>query len=641
MKSDGAGGVRNSFAIFLLGLTVTSSLAAPPIGQVDVDGPAKMAPASTWASYNGGYDGQRFSDLTEISTENAANLQEVCRVKAGELGAFVTGPVLVNGLLYITTGRATIALNPANCEIVWKSPYRPRREEGYAANRGVAYLDGKVFRGLPDGTIAAYDADTGQEIWRTDAIDPSTGGFPGSAPLAWNGMVFIGIAGGDMGLRGKMFAFDAATGKKLWQFNLVPQAGDAGVETWKGRSYETGGGGTWSSYALDPETGELFIPVANPAPDLDKGPRVGGKQHTNLYTNSVVVLDAVTGKLKWYYQTRPADDHDYGVTPPPMLFTGAGGRKLVALGSKDGHVYVIDRETHRLVFKQPVVKLHNFLKSATPEGTTICPGALGGIEWNGVAHDRLNHALVVGAVDWCHKIFLAPQAYVPGKVYYSGRMEGDGSAPNGTITSLDSKNGKIRWQFKPGAPVVAGITPTAGGVTFAGDLAGNFYTLRSSNGEILRKIATGGALAGGIVTYSVSGKQYVTLTSGNISRSTFGASGTPTLIIYSLSASPAAANSTPSTPAPAPASAPSTPAVAGGDAASGGARYTEVCSGCHGSAGEGASGPRLRGIADRASYAQTVEWIRNPKSAAMPKFYPDMLSAADVDNVAAYIRTLK
>ncbi|WP_070151244.1 PQQ-binding-like beta-propeller repeat protein [Sphingobium phenoxybenzoativorans] len=624
---SGAGAV---FALSVIG----SSLAAQEIGHHPMEGPPPLPEVTSWPLYNGSLGGQRFSDLTAINADNAANIQEVCRVQVGELGSFYPGPVLANGMMYITIGRVTMAINPTTCAIIWKSTYRPMAKEGIPVNRGVAYADEKLFRGLPDGSIIAYDALTGQQIWRKQAIDWAKGELFTSAPIVWNGMLFIGIANSEGGIRGRMFAFDANTGEKLWQFNLVPQEGEPGTETWKGRSYEQGGGGTWTSYALDPDTGELFVPVANPAPVLDTAPRVGNKKHTNLYTNSIVVLDAKTGKLKWFYQTRPSDNHDYGVTSPPMLFEGKDGRKLVALGNKDGHVYVIDRTSHKMVFKRPVVRLHNLFKTATPEGITICPGVLGGIEWNGVAFDRLNRSLIAGAVDWCHKITLAPQPYVMGQVYYGGRMMADGDKPDGTITAIDPDDGHIRWQFKPGFPVVSAITPTAGGVTFAGDLGGNFYTLRSSNGEVLRKIATGGALAGGIVTYEVNKKQYVALTSGNVSRSTFGASGIPTMVIYAVGAAPA----------PAAATSAATPKAAAvlekPDAEKGKALYETMCAACHGAAGEGQAGPKLAGISGRATSDQVAEWIRNPKSEAMPRMVPDVVSESDVGHLTAFLMSM-
>lgn len=603
----------------------SNSMAAEMAPQPDKAVP--LPPASAWTTYNGPYEGQRFSPLKQIDVSNVAGLNEICRVRVGELGPFHTGPIIADNTMYLTTSHATLAVNPANCEILWKSIYTPEQPEPWTSNRGVAYWQGKVFRGTPDARLVAYDAATGKELWKTVVGDGAAGELLDSAPLAWNGLVFSGVAGSDFGIKGRMLAFEAATGKPVWQFNLVPQAGEAGTETWAGNSYERGGGGTWTSYALDPEAAEIFVPVANPAPSFDRTARKGD----NLYTGSLVVLDALTGKLKWHYQIRPGDDHDYGATAPPLLYSLPDRRKVVALGSKDGFVYVIDRRTRKLVFKRPVVTIKNHTTAPTADGIEICPGVLGGVEWNSPALDSNNQALVVGANDWCSKLRWKPQEYERGKLYTGGTAEMLGK-PSGTITSLDASTGKQRWQMKTPNGVVAAITPTAGGLVFAGDLAGTLYALRSTDGEILRQIPTGGAMAGGIITYTVSDQQYVALTSGNVSRSTFGAVGVPTLIIYSLGASAA----------PASAAATVVPAAAThlGDVASGARSYGSVCASCHGAKGEGAVGPALAGIRARLSHDQLVALIKTPASNKMPTLFPGAVSAQDVEDIAAYIGTL-
>lgn len=341
----------------------------------------------------------------------------------------------------------------------------------------------------------------------------------------------------------------------------------------------------------------------------------------------MVVLDALTGRLKWYYQVTTDDDHDLDLGAAPMLYTMPDGRKMVVAAAKDGYVYVIDRRTHKLVFRTAVVPIKNAGVAPTPQGIDACPGALGGIGGNGAALDISNQALVVGAIDWCSTFKYEPREYKRGEAYFQGSFSMIGR-PDGTITSLDSATGRIRWQFRPGAGVVAAITPTAGGLIFAGDLGGRFYALRSADGKVLRQIETGGALAGGIISYTVANNQYVAVASGNVSRATFGESGVPTIIIYGLGASSV-------TPLP------SAPSFGSASASSGKLRYGQICAGCHGVAGEGSAGPKLRGIAARMSTEQTIEWIRNPRSERMPKLYPSQLSAQDTTDIAAYIQGLE
>ncbi len=485
-------------------VTVAASPGAPR-GRADTD----------WATYNKDFLGQRFSALKQINTQNVGSLKEVCRIKLAELTSFHNGPVLIDGIMYVTTARDTVALDPRNCGVIWKSTWEPEDVMNPTTNRGVAYLDGRLFRGTNDGRVIALDVKTGTQLWKTVAADPKMGFYMSSAPIAWNGLVFMGTAGSDAGIRGRMMAYDAATGREVWRFNTIPMPGETGHDSWKsGISAETGGGGTWTSYALDVKTGELMVPVANPAPDFNVAYRPGD----NLFTNSVVVLDAKTGKLKWWYQVTPNDGHDYDLGAAPVLYRDTRGNDVVALASKDGHVYVVDRKTKKLRFKTPVTTV-NYAAMPTPEGVYACPGMLGGVQWNGPAFDQENRSLYVGAVDWCSEIKSGEVKYVPGQAFFAGSRTQMGK-PNGWVTALDSDTGKVKWKYEAGSPVVAGVTSTAGGLVFTGDLAGNFLALESATGKPLYKMATGGAIAGGVITYSIEGKQYVATTSGNVSRST-------------------------------------------------------------------------------------------------------------------------
>ena len=574
-----------------------------------------------WPYYNRTIDGKRFSDVALIDEGNVGQLKEQCRVRVSGPGPFSAGTILTNGMLYVTAAQATIAIEPTNCDVVWKAIYPYDENEIYNANRGVAQWQGKLYRGTGDGRVVAYDAMTGHELWRAKGADPKNGEYIDAAPLAWDGKVFIGIAAGDLGIRGRMMAFDAKTGEKLWTFNLIPGPGEFGHKTWRGDTWKTGGGGTWSTYTLDPETGELFVPVANPAPAFDPDVRKGD----NLFTNAAVVLDARTGKYLWHYQSLPNDSHDYGVSPPGILID-VGGHKRLAQASKDGHLYMVDRKSHKLVWKQAVTTIENFDADPTYEGVRVCPGAKGGVEYNSPGYDPGRGLLVVGSVDWCYylkKMDYGP--HVPGQPYMGGIMERGDSQANGWIMALDAKSGKVKWRYKTPAPVIGAVTPTAGGVTFAGDTSGLFYAFRTSDGEVLRKIDTGGAIAGGIITYRIRGRQYVAVSSGNISRSSWtGATGIPTMIIYAL-----------------PESHSGSAKLSGGalDVAHGKSVYRTSCAVCHGADGQGGAGPALKGLAARFSQDDAVAFVKNP-TPAMPKLYPGTLDDRDVADVAAYVRTI-
>lgn len=586
-----------------------------------------------WPSFNLGLDGVRFSELDQISVANVGNLEEACKVRVGGPGPFASGLILVEGAMYFTTARATTAINPVNCDIIWKSIYDPEQKEVLVQNRGVAYLDGMVFRGTGDARLVAYDARTGRELWRQKVGDPTIGAYLSAAPIAWKGKVFIGLAGGDWGIQGRMMAFDAKTGKQLWSFNTIPGPGEFGNNTWPGDTWKKGGGGTWTSYALDEDTGELFVPVANPAPDWNPWVRKGD----NLFTNSMLVLDAETGRRIWHYQTRKNDNHDYGVSPPAVLVDLKSGRKIVAQASKDGFVYLIDRKTRKLITRTAVTTIFNHEVDPTKEGVRVCPGATGGVQYNSPSYDPAINALTVGAVDWCSILITEdPPTYKAGEVYGGGSFKQDPIA-SGWITSLDATTGKVRWKYQAEAPVVSALTSTAGDLTFAGDMAGNFYAFQTSNGKVLLKVKTPGAIAGGIITYRADKQQYVAITSGNISRSTWPmATGIPTVIIYKLGdGTKRATDSAEATPAKAPQVASRAP-----DVDLGKATYDSVCASCHGAAGEGLSGPVLKGIAAKYSQEQAVAYIKSPKP-PMPALFPSVIDAQQVADVAAYIRTFK
>lgn len=583
-------------------------------------------PDSIWTSYNGTADGQRFGTPDQITSENAGSLAEVCRIKLDDSGAFHTGLVQLGGVIYLDTAHDTIAIDATNCSQRWRNVYVPEQADVFSVNRGVAYANGKLFRGTPDGRLLAIDAATGKTIWQQQAGDPKQGEFFSAAPIIWQGLLIIGSAGSDWGVRGRIMAYDQETGREIWRFNTIPRGKEPGAETWKERgTARYGGGGSWTHYSIDMSTGEVFVPVGNPAPDILPGHRPGA----NLYTDSMVVLDARTGALKWYHQMVSNDGHDLDLGAAPMLYHNTNGEPIAAIGSKNGHLYGVNRETRKRVFDTVVTTIENEGVQPTATGLHACPGVLGGVEWNGPAYDTKNKAIIVGTVDWCSTITPKPQKFVPGQFMLGGTWLMDPN-PTGWIQAVDPDTGAMRWRYHADGPVVAGLTPTAGGVTFGGDMAGNFLVLDSSTGKLLLKTPTGGAMAGGVITYAQGGRQYVAAVSGNVSRLTFGASGSPTLILYALGA--AGANKSPDAAA---APAAETAGVANAD--TGKTVYARTCAACHGAKGEGGVGPSLKGLQAKLDAEQTIAWIKNP-SAKMPKLYPAPLDAQAVADVAAYVR---
>lgn len=639
-------------AIVILSLIVLAAVTAQRMlpGEPSNGGTSTTAAASVgWAGYNKGYDGQRFAALDQINTTNVSRLKPLCELTMGEEGAFQTGPVVIGDTMFLTTARTTVSMDATTCAVHWRQVDASEQQDPMAVNRGVAYLDGRLYRGMPGARLAALDAASGKVLWDVKVGDASAAEFVSSAPVAWDGMVFVGLAGSDWGNRGRMMGFDAATGKEIWRFYSIPVGSEVGAETWlKPETAKRGGGGMWTSYTLDPKAGELFVPVGNPAPDLAPDQRPGD----NLFTNSIVVLDAKTGTLKWWYQATPRDGFDYDLGAAPVLYTTPDGESRVAAGSKDGHVYVVNRRSLDLVFKTPVTTILNADKKPTVEGIRACPGVVGGVEWNGPAFDPDSRTLYVGSVDWCYTFSVGkvPDKYVPGQVYMGTGLTPDPTEKaTGWVTALDGTTGSIRWKFHAPTPIVAGVTPTAGGLVFTGDLGGTFYALDKASGKVLQTIATGGSVAGGVVTYLVGGKQYVATTSGNLSRSgAFPmAMGSPKLVVMSLDVPEGKPRKVilPEVSARGPA----TPQSGHGVVASidpaktastdpGKKVFRQICSACHGSQGEGGVGANLQ--TSKRNLAGVIAYIKNP-TGTMPKLYPSPLSDPDVANVAAYVMTLR
>jgi alcohol dehydrogenase (cytochrome c) len=586
-----------------------------------------------WPSYNGTPQSDRFSRLTQITPQTAADLREACETEVGDGGSFETGPIVVDGVLFLTSVHTVLAVDAANCSVRWRYVYTPDEEETTPGNRGAAYMDGRIFRGTADGRVVALDAATGRELWRVKAAEPDKGELFSAAPIAWKGLVFLG-PGGDFPTRGRVSAFDAATGKEVWRFNTVPAVGEPGFETWHvAENAQYGGGGTWTSYTLDPEAGELFVPIGNPLPVFENDSRPG----TNLYTDAIVVLDATTGKLKWYYQFDPNDGLDYDLGAAPALYTDRTGRRRIAAGSKDGHLYILDRDTHTLVSKTPVTTVTKPTRS--PDGLRFCPGVVGGVEWNGPAYSPVTNTVYVGSVDWCvalRKGQVKAKQHLSTLIYALPDQYLVHEGPRtGWFYGVEATTGKTLWRYHAESPVLAGATPTAGDVVFSGESSGNLLVFEASTGKLLKKLQLGGSIGGGVITYSVGTKQYVAITTGNISRSSLnvGADTKPRLHILTTGLDP-------SYQLLKVAAAPPEQLYRRIGPDQGKAAFTVYCTTCHGMGGSGGvSAPSLIGEGSRQSLSEIVEWIKNPKP-PMPKLAPP-LTNQDVDDVARYVRSLK
>jgi alcohol dehydrogenase (cytochrome c) len=495
--------------------------------QAELD--AAEASTTDWLMYNKGYRGERFSRLRQINAGNAGKLKPVCIFQLGELGTFSTGPVVYDGIVYATTHLGTYAIDATTCKKIWSHQHVAQGPEMNATNKGVAIAAGRVIRGTQDGFLFALDAKTGAPLWVRQVADWRIGEGVGAAPIVWNDIVYVAKAGGDWGIRGRMMAFKVDDGSPVWTFDLIPEGAQTGADTWSNPEAAVhGGGAAWVTYALDRDTGTLFVPVGNPGPDFKKTMRPGA----NLFTISTVALDARTGKLKWWYQLRPNDDHDWDATVVSLF--DAGAKKLVATAGKEGILHVVDRDSGKLVFKLPLTTLLNHDVPITPEGVRVCPVA--GVQWNGPAYSPETGLLYVNAIDWCTVFKAGPDPKWVATVPYTGLANGFGSNDpvsqwSGWINAVDPRSGKMAWRVHTSTPMYAALTATAGNVLFTGDLNGEFMVLNATNGKELYRFNTGGPIAGGVVTYERKGRQYVAVASGS-SGGSIPLSGSATIVIF-------------------------------------------------------------------------------------------------------------
>ena len=493
-----------------------------------------------WPTYNGSYAGDRYSRLTEINNQNITDLRKICTFDTGEKGSFQTGPVVVDGVIFLTTDIATYAIDGTTCEQKWKHTYDYSPRSFLGNSRGVAYLDGRLFRGSGDGHVFAIDAKTGRTLWDVSIADPKKGETVPLAPIAWNGMVFIGNAGGDnFGVTGRVYALSTEDGHTIWQFNTVPETGPARA-TWPKASAENPptGGALWTSYTLDTENGLLYVPTGNDAPDFVVALHPG----KSLYTTSILALDARTGQVAGYVQPVQDDQHDHDVAAAAALVTTKGGLRLALTAAKDGLLYGIDRSAVRVedsvdarekLAPQSLIIRYRAVTTTRENLDTLlsadrsirfCPGSQGGSEWNGPAYHPSLNLVFVNATDWCTSVRLVNLDTLRGQPGMAWTGSADPNAPfgqqdpkekwGGWLTAFDADTGTERWKYHSSAPLLAAVTPTSGGLVFTGDLLGDVLAFDALSGKILWREHVGSPMGGGVVSYEAAGHQRIAVAAG-------------------------------------------------------------------------------------------------------------------------------
>ena len=495
------------------------------------------ARSTDWLFHGHDYGATRFSPLQDVNVTNAARLAPACMFQMGERDNFQTGPIVYNGTMYVTTMTSTVALDAATCRTKWRHTWEPRETGGWARNRGVAIKDGRVVRGTPDGYLVALNAETGTQLWARHVASVADGETFTMAPVIFEDLVLIGPAGSENNLQGWVGAFRLTDGSPVWRFNTIPKPGEPGSETWKNpMGIPVGGGSVWTTFAIDTDTGDMHIAVTNPAPDLP----VFLRQGDNLYTNSVVVLDVRTGKLRWHRQLVPNDSHDWDVTHSTPMFTttinGASHRVITTAG-KDGMLRAVDRDSHQVLYSTATTTRENADVPVSFSPLRACPGVLGGSQWNGPAYSPTANALYAPAVDWCATFSAFEQfRYIPGKNYMGGKTDLDPPArAQGWLTAIDAATGAVKWKYRSSRPMVAAVTTTAGNLVLTGELTGDFVAFDATNGTALYRFNTGGPIGGGVITYAAGGRQYIAVASGSPSNFWNEANpGSPTIVVFAL-----------------------------------------------------------------------------------------------------------
>jgi PQQ-dependent dehydrogenase (methanol/ethanol family) len=496
-----------------------------------------QAETQNWLTYWGNYQGQHFSPLKQINSGNLGRLQAQWARQMPGNSVLETTPLVVDGTMYTSGPPGQVfALDAKTGLQIWKYERRQKVVNPYQTNpfnRGVAVMGNRVFFGTLDAAVVALDARTGRVLWETQVADTMQGYTITGAPLAIRGKVIVGIAGGEFGVRGFLDAYDAATGKRLWRFYTVPGPGEFGSDSWSGDSWKRGSGATWLTGSYDPELNLLYWGVGNPGPDMNGDVRQGD----NLFTCSVVALDADTGTLKWYYQFTPGDTHDWdaneGLVLADRIIDGRK-RKLIMQADRNGMFYVLDRTNGKFLFAKPYVKQtwnRGFQEDgrpiletrwrASPEGSVVFPTGVGGSNWQSPSYDPDRSRLYVVARDHGQGYRSAPAVYEAGRQYIGGVPFPAGDAVGGAsknfVLAIDTTTGEVKWRF----PIVrgsfgAGVLSTGGGIAFAATATGDLVALDSNSGKSLWSFQTGGAIASSPISYSVEGKQFVAIAAGNV-----------------------------------------------------------------------------------------------------------------------------
>lgn len=478
-----------------------------------------------WLTYGHDYSNSRFSPLREINTENAFRLAPAYVVQTGVVGPLEATPIVSDGVMYLSTAYdGVLAVNAMNGELLW---VRPPIKGHFRlccgpVNRGVALTDSLVLIGQLDGVLVALDRKTGHLRWATTVGDNAAGYSITMAPLVYGDSVFVGVAGSEFSIRGSLSSYSLRNGTLQWRwYSTDPEswfghstrlrtddgtANEVSSATLRRRftnSWKHGGGGIWATPAIDPATNTIFVAIGNPWPDSDGRRRPGD----NLYTDSIVALDASTGRLKWFFQQTPHDIRDLDAASPPVLFdTIDNSRRTVpAIGDagKTGYFYILNRNTGALIRRS-----ENLASVSKPSDSSQTYD--GGTTWSPVSLDKSLGIAVVCA----SQHLKLEQGSATSQRFHGSFRGANWNSGIGTVSALNLATGRVVWQDQFDVGLVGGSVSTAGDLTFVGEGSGYFDALDSKTGLRLWRFQTGAGVNAAPTVFEEGGTEFVAVSSG-------------------------------------------------------------------------------------------------------------------------------
>jgi alcohol dehydrogenase (cytochrome c) len=488
-----------------------------------------QAGPGTWTSYGKNSLGWRYSELDQINAQNVSRLAPQWMYQTNVSGKNETTPLVFDGIMYITgPSNYAWALDALTGRPIWAYRRNPPPNVNLCCgpvNRGFAVHGNTLYKANLEGTLVAMDAKSGVVRWEATLDDYKKGYSATAAPLVVKNLVVTGMAGAEYGTSGFIDAYDVDNGRRIWRVHTVAGEGEPGGDSWAGDSWKRGGGSTWITGTYDPELNLIYWGTGNPGPDMLGEVRQGD----NLYTCSLIAIDADTGKIKWHYQFTPHDVHDWDAVGDPVvmdLAINGHTTKAVVQANRNGFFYALDAATGKVLVAKAYTRVtwadgidsngKPILiagQAPTEDGNRTCPGMGGGHNWQASAYSPMTGLYYFTSAEKCMRFFKTKQEYIEGE-WYQASTVGRDEPGVGRIDALDPKTGELAWYFETVSTPSGGLLTTAGGLVFGGDAEGYLIALDARTGKVLWRFQTGGTILAPPISYSLNGRQYIAVLGG-------------------------------------------------------------------------------------------------------------------------------